>query len=80
MNYTTYVLYSDTSDKHYIGFTSDLNQRFLSHNELGKGWTAKYRPWRIIYTKEFQVKSEAMAFEKWLKTGAGRDFIKTIPH
>jgi putative endonuclease len=80
MTYTTYVLFSQTSGLHYIGFTSDLNQRLLSHNELGKGWTARYRPWRIIFTKEFQTKQEAMVFEKWLKTGVGRDFINTIPH
>jgi predicted GIY-YIG superfamily endonuclease len=34
----------------------------------------------LIYTKVFEKKSEAMAYEKWLKTGAGRDFIKTLPH
>jgi hypothetical protein len=30
--------------------------------------------------KEFASKANAMSYEKWLKTGAGRDFIKTIPH
>ena len=29
-----------------------------------------------MYTKEFESKTEAMAYEKWLKTGASRDFIK----
>ncbi len=52
----------------------------LSHNELGNGWTAKYRPWKLIFTKEFEDKAEAMKFEKWLKTGSGRDFIKIIQH
>ena len=52
----------------------------LSHNYLGKDWTAKYRPWKLIFTKEFELKIDAMKFEKWLKTGAGRDFIKVLPH
>jgi putative endonuclease len=52
----------------------------ISHNELGVGWTAKYRPWKLIFTKEFEIKSEAMQFEKWLKSGVGRDFIKTLKH
>ena len=52
----------------------------LSHNELGHDWTAKYRPWQLIYTKVFGSKKEAMHYEKWLKTGVGRDFIKTINH
>ena len=37
--YTVYVLYSEEHDKIYIGYTSNLEQRLKSHNELGtKGW------------------------------------------
>ncbi len=78
--YIVYILYSTVFQKHYTGFTSDLPSRLLSHNELGQGWTARYRPWRVLFTKEFGSKKEALEFEKWLKTGAGRDYIKTIPH
>ncbi len=80
MTYTVYILFSVQHNKHYTGFTSDLASRLKSHNELGSGWTAKYRPWKLIYSKEFEMKQDAMAYEKWLKTGAGRDFIKTLPH
>ena len=80
MNYSVYVLYSASSCKHYTGSTSDLEKRFISHNELGHGWTANYRPWKLIYQKTFDMKTKALEFEKWLKTGAGRDFIKTLPH
>ncbi|MGG9960659.1 GIY-YIG nuclease family protein [Ferruginibacter sp. SUN106] len=78
MPYTVYILFSASHQKHYTGFTSDLEQRLISHNELGSGWTAKYRPWVVIYTKEFSDKAEAMKYEKWLKSGAGRDFIKHL--
>jgi putative endonuclease len=64
----------------YKGYTSNLEQRLISHNLLGKDWTAKYRPWKLIFTKQFELKADAMKFEKWLKTGVGRDFIKTLPH
>jgi len=74
--FTTYVLYSSTYKKIYIGYTSDLDNRLLSHNVLSKkGWTIKYRPWEIIYTEVFDLKSEAMRREKELKTSRGRDFI-----
>ncbi|MBK6636002.1 MAG: GIY-YIG nuclease family protein [Chitinophagaceae bacterium] len=56
MSFTVYILYSLTAKKHYTGFTSNLEQRLLSHNELGKDWTAKYRPWQLIYTRDFIVK------------------------
>jgi putative endonuclease len=79
-HFTVYILFSQNADKHYTGYTSNLEQRMLSHNELGVGWTAKYRPWKLIFTKEFRIKAEAMQFEKWLKSGVGRDFIKTLKH
>ena len=80
MQYFVYILYSSKHNKHYTGFTSNPEQRLLSHNNLGKDWTARYRPWKLIYTKGFELKSEAIQYEKWLKTGSGRDFIKSLPH
>ncbi|WP_336516834.1 GIY-YIG nuclease family protein [Pollutibacter soli] len=79
MKYTVYVLYSALANRHYTGFTSDLEMRLKSHNEFGKDWTCKFRPWVIIHNKEFADKTEAIRYEKWLKSGAGRDFIKTLP-
>ncbi len=77
--FTVYVLYSKDYDKIYIGFTSNLEQRLLSHNELGKkGWTIKFRPWQLVHTEVFQLKSEAMLREKQLKTAAGRNFIWSL--
>ena len=80
MLFTVYILYSVDFNTHYTGFTSNLVERLLSHNELGNEWTAKYRPWKLIYTKEFEVKHEAMVYEQWLKTGVRRDFIKILSH
>ena len=77
--FTVYVLYSENYDKIYIGFTSDLDKRFLSHNELGKkGWTIKFRPWKIVHTEKFQLKSDALKREKELKTATGRNYIRSI--
>ncbi|MDR9417719.1 MAG: GIY-YIG nuclease family protein [Gracilimonas sp.] len=59
--FTVYVLYSPSHEKIYIGYTSNLEQRMLSHNRLGKkGWTIRYRPWEIVFTEEFEEKAEAM--------------------
>lgn len=80
MSFIVYILFSENYNKHYTGFTSDINMRLQSHNEFGKDWTAGYRPWKLIFTKYFDTKQEAMAYEKWLKTGVGRDFIKTLLH
>jgi len=74
--FTVYVLYSDKHHKIYIGYTSDLPSRLLSHNEISKNtFTSKFRPWRLLYTEEFELKNDAMKREKQLKTGAGRKFV-----
>jgi putative endonuclease len=77
--FTVYVLYSQKHDEIYIGFTSDLENRFLSHNELAtKGHTIKYRPWIIAYTEEYLTKPEAMKREAQMKTANGRAFAWSI--
>jgi putative endonuclease len=74
--FTVYVIYSEKYNKIYIGYTSNIDQRLLSHNELGKtGFTIKYRPWKLIYTEFFSEKSEAMKREKQLKSAKGREFV-----
>ena len=76
-----YLLYSDTFDKTYVGYTSDLEARLKSHNELGKkDWAIRYRPWTLIYSEEFETKTEAMAREKFFKTGVGRARFLEILH
>jgi putative endonuclease len=79
--FTVYILFSEKYEKHYVGFTSNLEARMQSHNELAtKGFTVKYRPWKLIHTEVYETKSEAMKRELWLKSGVGRTFIKSLAH
>ena len=74
--YHVYGLYSPTYEKIYVGRTSNLQQRLLSHNKLGKkGWTVKYRPWKLVHTEICKTKEEAIRREKQLKSAQGRAFI-----
>ena len=77
--FVVYILFSEDYDKTYVGFTSNLIERFKSHNYLSKkGYTIKFRPWQVIYVEFFTTKSEALKKEKLLKSGKGREFIKEI--
>ncbi len=77
--FIVYILYSEKFKRNYTGFTSNLIERFKSHNFLEtKGCTPKFRPWIVIHVKFFHSKSEAMKREKYLKTGIGREFIKNL--
>jgi putative endonuclease len=73
----TYVLYSSFYDKIYIGFSSNVNKRLDSHNsDINRGWTKKYKPWKLVHCEEFSTKREAMSREKELKSYQGREYIR----
>jgi putative endonuclease len=75
--YVTYALYSKKYNKIYIGYTTDLIDRFYSHNiHSTKGYTKNFRPWIVVYVEFHELKSTAMQRENQLKSSRGRDFIR----
>jgi len=76
----TYVLYSKTTDKRYIGSSREdtANVRLSSHNS-GKTRSTKYgRPWVILYEEKFKDFTTARKREIFLKSGVGRKWMKEI--
>ncbi len=71
MEYVVYILYSNRSKRNYTGFTSNLIERFYSHNFYGKDSTRLYRPWRVIHVEFYETKDEALKKEKYYKSGRG---------
>ena len=72
-----YLLQSESSaDQRYIGFTSDLKQRMVTHNTGQSPHTAKYVPWKLVTYIAFSDDSKAAAFERYLKSGSGHAFAK----
>lgn len=77
MEYYVYVLFSSKFNQIYVGYSTNVDARLLSHNVLGtKGWTIRYRPWMLVHKETFNTKKEAMAREKQLKSGRGREWIR----
>jgi putative endonuclease len=75
--YYVYILYSAGSGKTYTGFTNDVDRRLIEHNVTeSKGFTLRYRPWTMMRVEQYPTKAEAMAREKFLKSGRGRDEIR----
>ena len=62
----------------YKGHTDNIERRYNEHKKgYGAEHTKKHKPIRIIFIKEFQKRSEAVTYEKYLKTGSGREMLKT---
>ncbi|RJQ29966.1 GIY-YIG nuclease family protein [Candidatus Parcubacteria bacterium] len=73
-----YVLYSEKIHRFYIGQTGNLHKRIDSHNNGLSHWSKRGVPWKLIYQEKYLTRSQAMIREKFLKTGAGRDFIYEV--
>lgn len=71
----TYIL--ECSDKKtYIGSTNDLKERLYRHQSGYVPATAKRIPVKIVAYFAFSRESVARDFEKYLKSGSGRAFLK----
>ncbi len=53
--------------------------RLKQHNQDKNPSTKPWRPWNIIYKKSFESRSEARKEEKRLKSGFGKEFLKSLP-
>ena len=69
MTFFVYLIVSKNKGKKvsYVGYTKNLTNRILLHNN-GKGAKfTKGRIWKLIYYKKYKTKSEAMSEENKLK-------------
>lgn len=76
MFYYVYLLQSDLDQGLYIGFTAYLRRRLAEHQQGVSISTKSRRPWRLIYYEAYLQKLDAEGREKFLKSGAGRTFLK----
>ena len=67
MCFYVYILKSNRT-RHYIGFTSNLEERLIKHNSKHKGFTATTEIWKVEIYKEVATKTEAMQLEKKFKS------------
>ncbi|PIR44191.1 excinuclease ABC subunit C [Candidatus Wolfebacteria bacterium CG10_big_fil_rev_8_21_14_0_10_31_9] len=58
----------------YIGSSSNLKNRFESHNLGSNKHTSKFKPWKIVWCSAFITKFKAESFEKYLKSSSGIAF------
>src|ERR1700745_1296075 len=72
-----YVLRSDSDSGFYIGFSTNLRARLRQHHD-GESLATKSRgPWKLIYYEAYTEREDAEGREKFLKSGAGRRFLRT---
>jgi putative endonuclease len=60
MEYFVYILYSKLKSKFYIGYTSNLEERIIRHNQKSKGFTGSVNDWEVVHTETFNQKELAI--------------------
>lgn len=76
--YIVYVLQSQNDGRLYKGFTDNLERRINEHNSGKTKSTKAFLPWKLVYQEAVSNREKARKREKYLKSGIGRDFLKTI--
>jgi putative endonuclease len=77
MYYYVYVLKSEIDDLWYTGYTADLKNRLLLHNEGKVESTKNRRPLKLIYFEGCLNQQDATRREKYLKSGNGKIYLKS---
>jgi len=71
-----YVLRSLKDNGFYIGYSANLRKRFSEHVTGGSFATSHRGPWQLIYYEAYLNQADALGRERYLKSGAGRRFLK----
>ena len=74
-----YVLKSLKNRKRYIGYTSkDPEERLKDHNLGSNNWTRINKPFELVYSEQYDNKTNVIKRENFLKSGQGRKFLDLI--
>ena len=78
MNYYGYILQSETTGAYYTGQTDDIEERLKNHNRGEERSTKSGCPWRLVFRKEFATRSEAVRWERYVKSRKRRAYIEKL--
>ena len=73
-----YAIVSEVNGFIYVGMCMNLERRLKEHNNGMSKFTKPYIPWRLIYKEFIGAREKARIKEKYLKSGIGKEFLKTL--
>lgn len=74
--YYVYVLQSAKDNNYYVGYTGNLKQRLVTHNQGKVASTRNRVPLKLVYWEGCLHQKDATKREKYLKTAWGKRYIK----
>lgn len=73
-----YALVSEKNGDVYVGISKDAKKRLKEHNSGKSRYTKGLRPWKIFYIEYSSDWASAREREKYLKSGIGKEFLKSM--
>ena len=74
----TYIIYSESINKFYVGYTHNLTLRLERHNNGWGKYSSRGIPWALVYSEAFSSKSEAIKRENEIKKKKSRKYIESL--
>jgi putative endonuclease len=78
MTFTLYILYSSEVDKYYVGQTENIEERLKSHLSKISPYTSIASDWKLVYTEEYQTRTEVIKRELEIKKKKSRKYIEYL--
>ena len=73
-----YALYDRESRQIYVGMTNNLERRLREHRRGQSFFTRRFKDITVIYTENCEDYGSGRRREKYLKSGIGREFLRTL--
>jgi putative endonuclease len=73
-----YIIFSQSLQRHYTGFSEDFEKRLIDHNAGLSKYTSKGIPWSKIWLSEPMTKAEAVLLEKKIKRRGAHRYLESL--
>ncbi len=75
-----YIIYSESTDKFYVGQTENIERRIYWHNtsEFQNSYTIRAIDWKLFYSITCKDKKQALKIEKHIKSMKSRKYYMNL--
>ena len=74
----TYIIYSKTIDKYYVGSCQHVQERLQDHLNSRSKYTKQAKDWELKHFETYSTRSEACKREKKKKKMKSRKYIESL--
>ena len=76
--FKVYIIFSAFLDRYYVGSTANIEDRLFRHKNSGSKSTKSASDWELVYSEEFDTRSEAVMREREIKGKKSRKYLEAL--